>query len=127
MPALPAMRWAVSGADSEAVVRRIGLEESLAPHLLDLEVMSALRSMVRRSELTGSQARRAVHNLPLLPIVRIDHRPLLGRCWELRDNLTVYDAAYVALAEVAMATLITADVRMGQAPGVRCEIEVLAL
>ena len=60
-----------------------------------------------------------------LPLVRGAH----GRCrrgyWELRDNLTVYDAAYVALAEALDAVSVTADVRLARAPGVRCDVEVL--
>jgi predicted nucleic acid-binding protein len=58
-------------------------------------------------------------------MARAPHRPLLPRCWELRDNLTVYDAAYVALAERLDTTLLTADARLAGAPGPRCLIEVL--
>jgi predicted nucleic acid-binding protein len=53
------------------------------------------------------------------------HRALLQRCWELRSNLTVYDAAYAALAEHLNVTLLTADIRLSRAPGLRCEVEVL--
>lgn len=55
------------------------------------------------------------------------HGPLLGRAWELRQNLTIYDGVYVALAERLGTTLVTADNRLGQAPGTRCRIEVLGL
>jgi len=57
---------------------------------------------------------------------RAPHQPLIGRCWELRNNLTVYDAAYVALAEAITADLLTGDRRLAKAPGPRCRIEVLA-
>ncbi|HUZ44619.1 MAG TPA: hypothetical protein VMU63_09460 [Acidimicrobiales bacterium] len=55
----------------------------------------------------------------------MSHRPLLSRCWELKDNLTIYDAAYVALAELLGVAVLTADVRLASAPGPRCPIEVL--
>lgn len=57
---------------------------------------------------------------------RVSHLSLLARAWELRDNLTAYDAAYVAMAESLRALLLTADGAMGKASGVRCEVEVLA-
>ena len=56
----------------------------------------------------------------------VGHGPLLTRCWELRANLTVYDAAYVALAEATIATLVTADRRLADAPGRRCDVELLS-
>src|ERR1035441_4222389 len=59
------------------------------------------------------------------PAQRAPHRPLLPRCWELRDNLTIYDAAYVALAEALHATLLTGDRRLARAPGPQCPIEIL--
>ncbi len=68
----------------------------------------------------------ALTDLADLPMARVSHRPLLRRCWELRDNLTVYDAAYVALAESLDATLVTADARLARAPGVRCAVELLS-
>ena len=67
----------------------------------------------------------ALRELAALPIMRVAPGPLLARCWELRDNLTVYDAAYVALAETTGATLLTSDRRLAGAPGVRCEVELL--
>jgi len=56
---------------------------------------------------------------------RVPHAPLLERCWELRANLTVYDAAYVALAELIDAPLLTADAKLASVPGVTCAVEVL--
>jgi predicted nucleic acid-binding protein len=61
----------------------------------------------------------------LLPLRRYPHGPLLSRIWELRDNLTVYGAAYVALAEALDAPLLTVDARLARAPGVRCQVELL--
>ncbi len=61
-----------------------------------------------------------------MPLQRAAHRPLLVRCWELHDNLTVYDASYVALAEALDVPLLTGDRRLASAPGPRCHIEVLS-
>ena len=117
---------AVAGSSERnlRVLRRITAEAALAPHLLDLEVASALRGLVRRGALAEPLARSGLRNLAVLPVTRIPHEPLLARCWELRDNLTVYDAAYVALAETTRATLLTHDRRLAKAPGIRCEVEV---
>ncbi len=71
------------------------------------------------------RAALALADLAALPLRRAPHRPLLIRCWELRDNLTVYDASYVALAEVLDVTLLTGDGRLARAPGLRCHVETL--
>jgi predicted nucleic acid-binding protein len=68
----------------------------------------------------------ALDDLLALPVERASHRPLLARCWELRDNLSVYDAAYVALAEALGTPLLTADARLAKAPGLKCAVEVLS-
>lgn len=85
--------------------------------------------MIRRQSRGGAldlrRAALALTDLVELPLRRAPHRPLLARCWELRENLTVYDATYVALAEVLDAVLLTADERLANSPGPRCEIEVL--
>lgn len=85
--------------------------------------------MIRRQSQAGHlDLRRAVFaltDLVELPLRRAPHRPLLARCWELRHNLTVCDAAYVALAEVLDIVLLTADARLANAPGPRCEIELI--
>ena len=67
----------------------------------------------------------ALADLGTLPLRRAPHRPLLARCWELRDNLTIYDAAYIAVAEALGVLLLTADARLAKAPGPTCTIEVL--
>jgi predicted nucleic acid-binding protein len=71
------------------------------------------------------RAALALADLTAMPLRRAPHRALLGRCWELRDNLTVYDAAYVALAEALDVTLLTGDGRLARATGPRCRIEEL--
>jgi predicted nucleic acid-binding protein len=73
---------------------------------------------------SARRARLALDDLAALPARRAPHRPLLPRCWELRDNLTVYDAAYVALAEALKATLLTGDRRLARASGPKCPIEI---
>jgi len=85
-------------------------------------------SLRQRAERHNRQRRpaRALADLALLPLRRVGHVALLDRIWELRDDVTVYDGAYVALAELASATLVTADARLSRAPGVRCAIEILA-
>jgi predicted nucleic acid-binding protein len=70
------------------------------------------------------RAALALTDLAALPLRRAPHRPLLARCWELRDNLTVYDASYVALAEALDATLLTGDGWLARAPGPQCHVEM---
>lgn len=101
-------------------------ERLCAPHLLDVEVVHVLRRYERAGELTGRRAQAAVSDLADLPIVRYPHVPLLARIWELRANLTGYDAAYLALAEVLDLPLVTCDARLASAPGHRARVEVLA-
>ena len=67
----------------------------------------------------------ALDDLEALRLDRVPHRPLLQRCWELRDNVTVYDAAYIAVAEILDATLVTADQRLTKAAGTMCTFELL--
>lgn len=96
-----------------------------APEILDVEVLSALRRLVRDGTLAQGRARRALRDLCRAGIARSSHRPLLTRMWELRDNLSAYDASYVTLAEHIGAPLVTADRALASAPGVRCEIELV--
>ena len=84
-----------------------------------------LRRYERAGELSTGRAHAAVTDLGDLPLQRYQHAPLLPRMWELRLNLTGYDAAYVALAEVLRAPLVTADARLASAPGHRATVEVL--
>jgi predicted nucleic acid-binding protein len=85
----------------------------------------ALRRQIRAGAIDARRAGMALDDLAALPARRAPHRALLARCWELRDNLTPYDAAYVALAEAMRATLLTGDRRLARAPGTRCNIEIL--
>jgi predicted nucleic acid-binding protein len=107
------------GPDGDHARARLRGERLSAPELVDLEVTSVLRRQVH------SGAAQALADLAALPLRRTPHRPLLARCWELRDNLTVYDASYVALAEALEVTLLTGDGRLAHAPGLRCHVEIL--
>ncbi len=95
-----------------------------APHLLDLEVAQVLRRFVRKGEVEPQRARQALEDLVALPLERYSHELLVPRVWALRDNLTAYDASYVALAEVLGATLLTRDDRIRKAPGHFARVEV---
>jgi len=113
------------GADGDRARERLRGEQLVAPELIDLEVVSTLRRAARAGRLDDRRTGQVLVDLAALPLRRVPHLSLLSRIWELRDNLTAYDAAYVALAEALDALLLTADGPMGRAPGVRCEVEVL--
>lgn len=97
----------------------------LAPHLIDLEVAQVTRRFLLRREIDPPRGRAALADLATLPINRHGHGPLLPRIWEMRDNLTAYDAAYLALAEALDATLVTRDARLAAAPGHRARVELV--
>jgi predicted nucleic acid-binding protein len=113
------------GPDGDHARLRLRGEVLAAPELIDLEVASVLRRQLRANALDERRAALALTDLVAMPLRRAVHRRLLTRCWELRENLTVYDAAYVALAEALQANLLTADARLASAPGLRCQVEVL--
>lgn len=95
------------------------------PSVFDAEVLSALRGLVRGGKFAGAAAAELVADLPVLPVDRWHMAPLLPRMWELRENLTPYDAAYVALAELTGSVLITGDKRITASPAARCDIQVI--
>jgi predicted nucleic acid-binding protein len=113
------------GPDGDAARARLRGEDLSAPELLDLEVASVLRRQRAAGALDDRRAVLALDDLQAMPIRRAPHRHLLRRCWELRENITVYDAAYVALAELLQTILLTADQRLARAPGPHCTIETL--
>jgi len=104
---------------------RLRSEVLAAPEVVDLEVSSVLRRLVRTGQMPSPRAEHALADLVALPLRRVPHRLLLPRCWSLRDNLTIYVAAYVAAAEVLGALLLTADIRLSRAPHLGCPVEVL--
>jgi predicted nucleic acid-binding protein len=114
------------GHDGDLARQRLSGERLAAPALIDLEVLSVWRGLARGGQLDHRRVGLAIDDLLAIPLQRVDHTPLLARCWELRDNLTTYDAAYVALAEALQAPLVTGDRRLSKATGPRCAIEVLS-
>ena len=113
------------GVDGDRARQRLRGEELAAPELIDLDVMSVLRKQVAAGHLDDRRAGLCLTDLSDLSLHRAHHLPLLRRCWELRDNVTVSDASYVALAELLAATLLTADSRLARAAGPRCPIDIL--
>lgn len=111
--------------DGAAARARLRGERLSAPELIDLEVVSVLRGHVRSGQVLPRRAELALNDLQRMPLQRAAHRILTTRCWQLRDNLTPYDAAYVALAEVLNVPLLTGDRRLARAPGPRCTVELL--
>jgi predicted nucleic acid-binding protein len=113
-------------ATTEEIQARLrGVSTIHAPHLLDVEVAHTLRRLVLGGGLSAARARRAIRRLAVLPLVRWPHDRLLGRALALRDQLTAYDATYVALAEGLGATLLTRDARIAKAGGHRARVEVV--
>jgi predicted nucleic acid-binding protein len=101
-----------------------GGESVHAPHLLDLEVTSVLRRYSQQGLLSAARAVQAIDDLMDFPLTRYAHDPFLPRIWKLRQNLTAYDAAYVALAELLSVPLVTCDSRLALALGHHAEVEV---
>lgn len=95
-----------------------------APHLLDVEVAQVLRRYVSSKQLRAPRALEALADLADFPLTRHPHTVLLERVFELRDNLTAYDATYVALAEALDAKLLTCDRALAGAPRKRAKIEL---
>jgi predicted nucleic acid-binding protein len=96
-----------------------------APHLLDVEVAQVIRRYAANGEIDGERGSAALADLAVFPLHRYPHDVLLARVWELRNNLTAYDAVYVALAEALEAPLITRDRRLANAAGHRATIELV--
>jgi predicted nucleic acid-binding protein len=113
------------GPDGDRARARLRGESHAAPELIDLETTSVIRRQLRSGRMEPRRAGLALDDLVALPLGRAPHRPLLERCWELRDDLSVYDAAYVALAELLDAVLVTADTRLAHAAGLRCRLDLL--
>ena len=110
------------------VIRRrlLWAKETLhAPHLLDLEVIQVVRRHLSKGEIDLLRAEIALADFADLPIVRYPHGRNLPRIWELRNNLTAYDAAYVALAEMLDAPLLTCDRRLASAAGHHARVDLI--
>ena len=105
---------------------RLSAENLQAPELIDAELLSVLWRLVLANNLLESQALQALSTASRLGLRRHATRSLWPRAWELRTNLSAYDALYVALAEQLQAPLLTADARLARAPGLRCSVELIA-
>ncbi len=127
LDASAAVDWLVQTAAARRIESRIfSRNQSLhAPELLDLEVAQVLRRLLREGALSASRAEAAIQDLLDLRITRYPHSVLLPRIWQLRHNLSAYDAAYVVLAEKLGATLLTRDARLASAAGHTATIEVV--
>ena len=96
-----------------------------APHLLDVEVAQVLRRYALAGTFGADRGAEALEDLADFPIARYPHQPFLSRIWELRHNVTAYDAAYLALAEVLAAPLVTRDAKLASTTGHQARIELV--
>jgi len=125
-----AIEWVLQtakGVEIEArIFRKPGRSPHLhAPHLLDVEVAQVLRKQVAKGLVSELRGQTALEDLLQIPLVRYPHELLLPRVWQLRQNLTAYDAVYVALAEGLELPLLTCDSNIAGAPGHRARVDVV--
>lgn len=114
-----------AGSDGQRFRERLRDETLVGPDLLRVEVASVLRRHSSNGALSQPQADAAIDDLLAFPITVYPTAAFLRRVWELRTNVTAYDACYVALAEAVGCPLLTADRRLANAPGLRCTVEIL--
>lgn len=105
------------------LIERLLGEGFHAPHLVDVEFTHTVRRLVRTGDLTLQRARQGRADFTRLTITRYPHGPFLDRMWDLRENLTAYDAAFVALSEALDVPLVTTDARLSRAPGHHAVVE----
>ena len=120
----------IVGDDShigDAARARLGnAGQAAAPDLIDVETVAVLRKRWIARDISDRRFKAAVDDLLALPIVRYPCGPLVRRAYELRANVTAYDATYIALAEALGWTLVTADTRLTRAPTITCEVEIFS-
>ncbi len=123
-----ALLEAIVGVNPSAgLIERLADDGDLhAPHLIDIEVLHGLRRLNALGELSDERASDARADFRDLALVRYPHVALSNRIWELRHNLTAYDAAYVALAEALEVPLVTCDGRLSQAPGHNAQVDLFS-
>jgi predicted nucleic acid-binding protein len=114
-------------AASATVLRRIAAAPAdlHAPELIDVEVAQVLRRFTRARMVTPGRAALALEHLAAFPLRRHPHRPFLRRVWELRENVTAFDAIYLALAEALGAPLLTTDRKLARVPGLETDVELV--
>jgi predicted nucleic acid-binding protein len=115
-----------AGSAGEAARAALNVSDLIAPALIDVELVHALRGRVRGGKLEARIAVQAIADLRRIPMERCDMLPLLDRVWQLRENLTAYDATFVALAEAFDAVLVTGDERLAKSTGPRCGFQVVS-
>jgi predicted nucleic acid-binding protein len=115
-----------SGGRSLRAADAIRDEELAAPFHFDLEAISGIRRLARTKSMSEADAQFALSSMRRLRISRFRHEPLYPRIWELRENVSIADAAYVALAESLGARLVTSDGRLVRATGPRCEFQLIS-
>ncbi|HVX20410.1 MAG TPA: type II toxin-antitoxin system VapC family toxin [Acidimicrobiales bacterium] len=117
---------ALSALLNDGPARQVAGDDQLhAPHLIDAEVVNGLRRLAAARTVPVAAARAALRTWPRLAVTRYPLVGLLDRVWELRDTVSAYDAAYVALAESLDCVLVTADARLSRASGPRCAVTVV--
>ena len=126
LDASAAVEWLLQTPAGQRIEQRVYARKDTlhSVHLLDVEFAQVLRRLVREGTLAPKRAEQAIEDLIVLRLTRYEPALLLQRIWGLRHNLSAYDAAYVALAEVLKAPLITRDQRIAAAPGHTATVEV---
>jgi predicted nucleic acid-binding protein len=126
LDASAAVDWLLQTSAGQRIEQRVYARQDTlhTVHLLDVEFAQVLRRLVRQGTVTPRRAEEAIEDVAALRITRYPPVLLLLRIWQLRQNLSAYDAAYVALAEKLQAPLITRDQRIAVAPGHRAAVEV---
>jgi predicted nucleic acid-binding protein len=108
-----------------AARQTLGTDQLHVPHLIDLEVANGLRRMVSSRQLDDKAGWKALDVFRRLGLTRYPAFAMIDRVWELRDNVSAYNAAYVALAELLNCPLLTADARLSRVAGIRCAVTVV--
>lgn len=117
---------AVSALLNDGPARKLlAVQQLHAPHLVDSEVANALRQRVAAGRIRADDGWAALHAFRRLGMTRYPVFAFLERVWELRDNLSAYDASYVAVAELLECNLLTADRKLSLAAGIRCPVTVV--
>ena len=130
LDASAAIEWLLRTPKASAIEARLfaksaGPSRWHAPHLLDVEVAQVFRKQVAKGVMSDARGHEALQDFLDLPLARYPHDFLLPRVWELRHNLSAYDAVYVALAEALGAPLVTSDANMATAPGHHAQVDVV--
>jgi predicted nucleic acid-binding protein len=129
LDASAAIEWLLQTSNAAAIEARLFSKTAQtrwhAPHLIDVEVAQVLRKQVAKGVMSDARGEEALQDFLDLQLVRYPHDFLLPRVWELRKNLTAYDAVYVALAEALGFPLVTCDANIAGAPGHRAQVDVV--